>query len=510
MEPQINTDKHGNLFSPKNLLSLSAFICGSFFFLCGCIKGPDFPYVLSPRVIVQTPTNPSSANIAVTFQLIDREKEPGNIILEYSTNGGGTFNSATLVDLSETQNLESDWYPGITHTVRWDSVTDMVGRWGDSSVIVKVTPSDVSNPSGGTPGVSAAFVVNNIAYMSIIYVDGTNGSDTNDGLSWATAKKTIQAGINAAANDWGVLVADGTYTGTGNKDLDFEGKAIYLKSVGGAENCIIDCENSGRGFYFHSGETAFAVIEGFTIRNGNAANLCGSGVFCDSSSPTIANCTIANNTAINRGGGVYCYYSSPIISNCTIKENTATNQWGGGISCYTSSNPTIANCRIAGNTARWGGGIDCYLSSSPTIANCTIANNTATYRGGGIESDNSNPMLNNTILWGNSAASLGNQIYTYNSSANVTLNYCDYANGANDVAGAGTVTPNNCINLDPLFVDAANEDYHLQSGSPCIDAGDNSLVPAEITVDLDGNPRIVNGDNDGTATIDLGAYEYQP
>jgi uncharacterized delta-60 repeat protein len=164
MKPQINTDKHGNSFSPKNLLCLSVFICGSFFFLCGCIKGPDFPYMLSPRAIVQTPTNPSSANIAISFQLIDREKELGNIILQYSTNGGASFNSATLVDSSETQNLQSDWYPGIIHTVRWNSVTDMVGISRNASVIVKVTPSDATNPSGGTSDVSRTFTVNNIEF----------------------------------------------------------------------------------------------------------------------------------------------------------------------------------------------------------------------------------------------------------------------------------------------------------------------------------------------------------
>jgi uncharacterized delta-60 repeat protein len=149
--------------------SYSRHSCSLFFAVCaillcaGCIKGPDFPFVLSPRVIVQTPSNPSSGNIAISFQLIDREKEPGNIILEYSINGG-TFNPAALVDSSETQNLQSDWYPGIAHTVRWNSVTDMVGISGNASVIVKVTPSDATNPSGGTSDVSRTFTVNNIEF----------------------------------------------------------------------------------------------------------------------------------------------------------------------------------------------------------------------------------------------------------------------------------------------------------------------------------------------------------
>jgi hypothetical protein len=106
----------------------------------------------------------ASGNVTITFQLIDREKEPGNIILEYSTDSGVSFKTATLVDYSETQNLESDWYPGITHTVCWNSPVDMVGRSGNASVIVKVTPSDATNPSGGSSGVSRTFTVNNIAY----------------------------------------------------------------------------------------------------------------------------------------------------------------------------------------------------------------------------------------------------------------------------------------------------------------------------------------------------------
>jgi len=122
--------------------------------------------------------------------------------------------------------------------------------------------------------------------------------------------------------------------------------------------------------------------------------------------------------------------------------------------------------------------------------------------------------LNNSILWGNSASSGGDEIYIYDSGSSCTLNYCcvdDTGYGfASGVPSTTIDDSNNCFSADPQFVDAAGGDYHLKDTSPCIDAGDNTLVPGGVDKDLDGNQRIVDGDNDGTATVDIGAYEYQP
>jgi len=356
----------------------------------------------------------------------------------------------------------------------------------------------VTGPYGSDEQVKTNYI--NVRYESnTIYVDGTTGDDTREGISWAQAVKTIQRGIELARDTWTVLVNDGTYTGDGNKNLDFAGKAIHLKSVGGAENCIIDCENSGRGFYFHSGETANSIVDGFTVRNGNADQ--GGGIRCYNSSPTIANCIIANNRGFSSGGGIWSANSSPVITNCAIINNNVTNGSAGGV--YSAGGtPIITNCTITNNSARDGaGGIRCswmYVPCAATISNCTVSSNTP----GGIYCYESSPTFNNTILWSNADY----QIYTSYGS-NVTLNYCDYADNTinpNNIVGSGTVTANNCITNDPLFVDTANGDYHLQAISPCIDAGDNSLVPAGVTTDLDGNPRIQNG------IVDIGAYEYQP
>jgi len=110
----------------------------------------------------------------------------------------------------------------------------------------------------------------------------------------------IQDAINASLSTDVVLVADGTYTGPGNRNLVFGGRSITLRCESGPEGCIIDIEGEGRGFLFQDGETADARLEGFTITNGYVGTTgeCGArggGIHCEVSSPTISNCTIVGN-----------------------------------------------------------------------------------------------------------------------------------------------------------------------------------------------------------------------
>lgn len=156
----------------------------------------------------------------------------------------------------------------------------------------------------------------------------------------------IQDGIDASVDGDTVLVAAGTYTGSGNKDLDFSGKAIILKSENSLDETIIDCEDEGRGFYFHNNEDVGSRLEGFTIINGNEVY----------------------------GGGITCHNSSPAITNCTITGNIAV--LGGGLSCWDASAPVIMNCTIVENKARYDGGALYCDDSSPTVTNCILWNNT--------------------------------------------------------------------------------------------------------------------------------------
>lgn len=156
---------------------------------------------------------------------------------------------------------------------------------------------------------------------------------------------TIQAAINAAVNGDTVLIADGRYSGTGNKNLDFGGRSIMVMSENGPETCIIECQGSGQGFYFHSGEGTDAVVYGLTVKQGNTTY--GGGVRINNASPSIERCIICNNSG-TYGGGIYISSGSPEIIHCTIVENSATN---GGAVYLTNSNPLIHNNIIADNAA---------------------------------------------------------------------------------------------------------------------------------------------------------------
>jgi len=181
----------------------------------------------------------------------------------------------------------------------------------------------------------------------------------------------IQEGIDAAIDGDTVLVLDGTYTGTDNKDLDFGGSAITVRSASGDPGtCVIDCEGSGRGFCFQSAETAEAVVEGFTITNGLVGDS-GGGIMCgDDAGPSISHCTITANWASACGGGVYCGLGSyATISDCVITGNVARIPYpfvgGGGVFCgdpYSAC--TLLRCVISGNTALDGAGVNCGANSS--------------------------------------------------------------------------------------------------------------------------------------------------
>ncbi|MBN1296401.1 right-handed parallel beta-helix repeat-containing protein [bacterium] len=308
---------------------------------------------------------------------------------------------------------------------------------------------------------------------------------------------TIQPAIDAASDGEIVAVADGTYTGAGNTNLDFHGKSILVRSVNGPSHCIIDCQNISRGFYFHSGEDEHAILTGFTIRNGYSATN-GAGIYVFNSAPGIMDCVIEDSTADERGGGIYAWLGSPDIIDCRIIGNHA-GLYGGGLFLLTSSSE-ITNLLATGNSAgNRGGGVYCG-ESNPAIGNSTFSGNTAVLNGGALCCENSSPLISNSILYFDTPE----EVYNF-AGGSPQFSYSDIQGGW---GGPGNKSQ------DPQFAAGPLGSYYLSSAkaSPCIDAGsDDSLeicFPAvfgnvcmnQLTTRVD---EVLD-----TGTVDMG-YHYE-
>ncbi len=236
---------------------------------------------------------------------------------------------------------------------------------------------------------------------------------------------TIQSAIEACVDGDEVVIEPNTYTGAGNRDLSFGGRAITVRGTDPDDPnvvaaTVIDCQNAGGGFYFHSGEDANSVLAGLTITNGHRENDIGA-IHCDQTSPTIANCNITRCSGVV--GGIYGYYSSLTITDCTITDCEGI-VWGA-IFCEEAGRPIIANCTISGNTAGWfAAGIAC--DGNGTITGCTI-------------SDNENLV---TMEWYNNGGGITCGGDTTITNCTITGNNCLRGTGAGITSTAGTKITN--------------------------------------------------------------------
>lgn len=325
-----------------------------------------------------------------------------------------------------------------------------------------------------------------------------------------TNQPNIQAGINASFNGDTVLVSAGTYSGAGNRDLDFGSRSIVVRSLSGPSSTTIDCGGSAAdlhiGFNFHSLEDSTSVLDGFTVINAHPPIIYDDGaIVCQGgASPTIRNCyvTLSSASGIRIRSEAY-----PQIFNCKVYYNGHD-----GIQIGSDSWPTagglVSGCLAAGNGHN---GISIHALDSCRVENCTsIANERS-----GIEFVSELPIdgrafgpptdvLNSICAFNQGVGILRGVIFP-----SYSINNCNsFGNGAFDFVGADTflTLPHGNFSADPLFCDTSSlNGFSLRPDSPCLpeNNGSGTLIGA-----YGADCNSVCGDADGNGVIRISDVVY--
>lgn len=341
------------------------------------------------------------------------------------------------------------------------------------------------------------------APAGVWYVDAAG---SGDGRSWKSAFATLQQAVDAAAEGQEIWVRAGTYSLTSEIVVD---KAITL--LGGfagnerkkekrdpkTQPVVLSVASIGHAISLNAKNIQ---INGFVFRNANSAN--GGAVFAWPASSFIIGDSLFEGNRANFGGGLYAKNVNGAVIGCLFKDNSAVNK-GGGI--YTEgSSLRIMNCVFQNNVAGFsssttlgGGGV--YVNGAGAeILNCTFFGNRTgniNSRGAAVHMFLAQARMANCIIAGD-GTSTALSVHSF-LPQNVIVQSCNI-----DQDEYGLSNPNGNINAPPLWVDPARGDFHLQSGSPCRDAGSDN-APGMPATDFDGNPRVAG------AAVDMGAFEYQ-
>jgi parallel beta-helix repeat protein len=408
------------------------------------------------------------------------------------------------------------------------------GVYIENTAIVTLTDNVIMNNNAGSYNYGGgAYIEATIRATITNNIISGNEARYGGGVSFSVLSSVNLTGndinSNTASYSGGAIFiaknSRGTFTDndiTGNTASYRYGGAIFIDENSNGTFTDNDITgNTANGSYGYGGGVCFAqssvgTFTGNVIASNTASHYGGGVYFSQSSTGIITDNVITGNRAINySGGGVYFNSSSTgTLTGNDIIDNKTVNS-GGGVHFGTSTAASLINNVISNNSVSDnGGGLYLYESDTTILINNTISNNWSnTGNGGGIwlklKKDDDSADIYNNIIWNNSAFTEGNDLYINNDgNSNSTPSPINLFNNDFDQSVNGayfalsiSIDSSNLDNLDPLFVDDWERDYHLQAGSPCIDAGDND-APSLPTTDSDGNPRIAND------IVDMGAYEH--
>lgn len=354
---------------------------------------------------------------------------------------------------------------------------------------------------------------------AVIYVEGEVNVAVDDGESWETAYTYLQDALSDAESGDEIWVAEGIYGGV-TFDL-VDGVGLYGGFAGNETSrdqrdwriyqSILDGQSS-RLVVSATDVGSQTVLDGFTVTGGHVSGN-GGGMLNTRSTATIRNCTFSYNYASSHGGGMMNQDSNPLVINTRFLCNESPR--GAGMNNWPRSNPTLVNVEFIGNRASvFGGGLNSWDNSHPNLVNVTFFGNSVIGGYGGGMSDHEGSIskttsVTNCVFWGNAASVEGTeQIASEKDGAFNADRDVSYSLVEDGYPGEGNISdePDFFTVPDPgdgdwsTAEDNVYGDLRLRPGSPGIDAGDDSAVPAGVDTDLAGNPRF-----DGV--VDMGAYE---
>jgi hypothetical protein len=253
--------------------------------------------------------------------------------------------------------------------------------------------------------------------------------------------------------------------------------------------------------------------------NGFVLNRCGPVVFpwgyggaicSDNSDPLLMNNGFESNTSTGVGGAVAIRFRDARVHNNTFAANYSGLGGAIGYLHYYEFPHSQCNNLMYGNSSEFFGGAIACIDAGPTFVNNTLTDNVSVYGGAFYVKDSIVPNVYNSILWGNNAA-VGPEVYLWDAYATANFYYCDVAGGPDlfggSGGGAGYVGEyKDNLDVNPLFENPLNDDYHLSLNSPVQNMGTPDTTGLSLPLlDLDGDPRI----DVHTHRIDMGCYELQ-